>query len=227
MVCFRIGILTGVRIRRTSPMSDPIALASTGLAFFVVAVSPGPATISNAAIAMSYGRRTSLVYGLGLSCGLVFWGLVAASGMGAVLNTSLYVLPVLKALGGIYLLRLAWLSGRKALQPPTPATTQTTHNGTTWFWRGFILNLSNPKSVIAWMAALSVGLDPNADIAAIVLATSVCILVGFATNAFYSLLFSMDGMTRSYTRARRAIDGAVAGMFAIAGLGLIRSALQR
>ncbi len=70
-------------------MIDLISLASTGLAFFVVAVSPGPANISNATIAMNHGRKASLIYGLGLSCGLVFRGLIAASGMGAVLRSSL------------------------------------------------------------------------------------------------------------------------------------------
>ena len=75
--------------------SDTTGLIAVALAFFVVAVSPGPANLSKAAIAMAHGRRTSLIYGLGLSCGLVFWELVAASGMGAVLQSSLYLLMAL------------------------------------------------------------------------------------------------------------------------------------
>jgi len=75
-------------------MIDPLSLASTGLAFFLVAVSPGPATLSNSTIAMSHGRKTSLIYGAGLSTGLVFWGVIAASGMGALLQSSLYVLEL-------------------------------------------------------------------------------------------------------------------------------------
>jgi threonine efflux protein len=55
-------------------MIDLFSLFSIGLAFFAIAVSPGPANISNATIAMSQGRKTSLVYGAGLSTGLVFWG---------------------------------------------------------------------------------------------------------------------------------------------------------
>ena len=74
-------------------MTGLIAVAP---AFFVVAVSPGPANLSNAAIAMAHGRRTSLIYGLGLSCWLVFWGLVGASGVGAVLQSSLYLLMALE-----------------------------------------------------------------------------------------------------------------------------------
>ncbi|MDU8927451.1 LysE family transporter [Alisedimentitalea sp. MJ-SS2] len=206
-------------------MTDLIALASCGLAFFVVAVSPGPANISNATIAMSRGRKTSLVYGLGLSCGLVFWGLIAASGMGAVLQSSITLLIILKVLGGHYLLWLAWQSGRSALHPAQASATTVSEGH--WFWRGLILNMSNPKSVIAWMAALSIGIGPNDGLATVAAATLICIAVGFFNNALYSVLFSMGGMMRAYQKARRWIDGVVAGLFAVAGLGLIKSALSR
>lgn len=206
-------------------MTDLIALASCGLAFFAVAASPGPANISNATIAMSRGRRTSLVYGLGLSFGLVFWGLIAASGMGAVLQSSLTLLILLKILGGLYLLWLAWQSGRSAIDP-SPATT-TAITGGHWFRRGLILNMSNPKSVIAWMAALSIGIGPDDGLATVVAATMICIAVGFLNNVLYSMLFSLGGMMRAYQKARRWIDGVVAGLFALAGLGLIRSAFTR
>ena len=206
-------------------MFDSISLLSSGLAFFVVAVSPGPATLSNAAIAMSHGRRTSLIYGAGLSFGLVFWGLVAASGMGAVLQSSHYVLIVLKIVGGLYLLWLAFLSGRSALRAESHNITAVRKKR--WFLQGLLLNLSNPKSVFAWMAALSVGIDANDGFLAIAAATAVCIAVGFAVNALYSLVFSIGGIMRIYQRARRWVDGVVSGLFAVAGMGLIKSALDR
>ncbi|WP_424832646.1 LysE family translocator [Ruegeria sp.] len=206
-------------------MIDVSALAITAAAFFVVAVSPGPANISNAAIAMSYGRKTSLIYGFGLSCGLVFWGMVAASGMGAVLQSSFYVLMVLKVLGGLYLLWLAWQSGRSAMQPRSDNVT-VSYKGR-WFWRGLILNLSNPKSVIAWMAALSVGLGPDDSLISVAAATFVCVAAGFLNNLLYSVVFSVGGMMAGYRRFRRWIDGVVAGLFAVAGLGLVRSAFSR
>ncbi len=206
-------------------MIDPASLAVAAAAFFVVAVSPGPANISNAAIAMSYGRKTSLIYGAGLSCGLMFWGVIAASGMGAVLNSSFYVLMVLKVLGGLYLLRLAWQSGRSAMR--SRAEDVALPNKGRWFWRGLVLNLSNPKSVIAWMAALSVGLRPEDGLVSVAAATLVCIVAGFANNVLYSLAFSVRGMMAAYRRFRRWIEGIVSGLFAVAGLGLIKSAFSR
>lgn len=205
-------------------MTELLSLASTGLAFFIVAVSPGPATISNATIAMSYGRKTSLVYGAGLSFGLVFWGLIAATGMGAVLQGSLYLLMILQVLGGIYLLWLAYQSARSSLR--TDAETTVIPGEQRWFMRGLLLNMSNPKSVIAWMVALSVGVNSNADASAVAAATLVCIVVGFVTNGLYSMLFSIKGMMLGYQRFRGKIDAIVAMLFAVAGLGLIRSAIH-
>ena len=201
---------------------DLLSLMSSGMAFFIVAVSPGPATVSNATIAMSHGRKTSLIYGAGLSTGLVFWGLIAATGMGAVLQGSWYVLMVLKVLGGVYLLWLAYQSGRAAWHSNADVTVVASEHR--WFLRGLVLNMSNPKSVIAWMAALSIGMGSNADSSAVIAATFVCIMVGFATNALYSIVFSFDGMMLVYQRLRRRINAVVATLFTAAGFGMIRSA---
>lgn len=206
-------------------MIDIATLFAVAVAFWVIAASPGPANISNAAIAMRYGRRASVVYGLGLSVALVFWGILAATGMGAVLQASAWLLAVLKVLGGAYLLWLAWHSGRSALRPD--AVKDVEIGAGRWFWRGVILNLSNPKSVIAWMAALSMGLNPEDGVAAVGVTTLVCVVVAFGNNLTYSLVFSMGGMMAIYRRARRWIEGASAALFATGGLALIRSAVSK
>lgn len=206
-------------------MVDLTTLLAVGVAFWVIAASPGPANISNAAIAMRYGRRASVVYGLGLSVALVFWGVLAATGMGAVLQASVWLLMVLKVLGGCYLLWLAWQSGRSAMQPGDAPVTEIAAGR--WFWRGVILNLSNPKSVIAWMAALSMGLDPSDTVLSVVVTTLVCVVVAFFNNFSYSLVFSMGGMMAVYRRCRRWIEGASAVLFATGGLALIRSAVSK
>lgn len=86
--------------------------------------------------------------------------------------------------------------------------------------------MSNPKSVIAWMAALSVGLSSNVEPSAVTAATLVCIVGGFVTNALYSIVFSVKGMMLGYQHFRRKIDGLIAMLFAVAGFGLIRSGIN-
>ena len=61
----------------------------------------------------------------------------------------------------------------------------------------------------------------------VMIATTLCIAIGFLIYTAYAFAFSMSGAMGVYARARRWIDGIVAGVFAIAGLSLIRSAFIR
>jgi len=204
-------------------MMDPAGLSAIVAAFFVVAVSPGPATVAVATVSMQAGRRQGQMFGYGL--GLAFWGLVAASGMGTVLQGSTNVLTAIKLLGGAYLLWLAFQSSRSVFQDKA-VETYFDGNGR-WFIRGLILNLSNPKAVVAWMAALSMGMGNDDGITKVAMATLLCGLVGFVIYAGYALVFSRVGIMTKYRRFRRYVDGAVAVFLAVAGIGLIRSALAR
>ena len=200
-------------------------ILSVALAFFVVTVSPGPANIAVATVAMSAGRKNGLLFGAGLSFGLACWGIVAATGMGAVLQGSVHLLFALKIFGGMYLLWLAFQSGRAALKK-TVSVRDTPSKGR-WFTRGLLLNLSNPKAVVAWMAALSMGLGVGDNNGHLTTATLVCIALGFLNYATYAMAFSMPGFMVGYKRLRRWIDGIAAGLFAVAGIGLIRSTFSR
>lgn len=207
------------------PMPDIDNLLAVTLAFLIVTVSPGPANLATATVAMRSGRRDSLLFGAGLSGGLAFWGVIAATGMGTVLRGSEILLIGLKILGGLYLLWLGFQSARAAMQgdeskPVAPREGR-------WFLRGLALNLSNPKAVFAWMAALSMGMGSGAESGFVVTATAICMGVGFANYALYALVFSLPGVMAGYRRCSRWINGTVAGLFAWAGLSLMHSALTR
>ena len=204
-------------------MLDITSLGTVAAAFFVAAASPGPATIAVATVSMSAGRASGLRFGAGLSLGLAFWGLVAATGLGAALQASSHALAILKVLGGAYLLWLAYGAARSATRPG-PNVEAPRGSG---FMRGLFLNLSNPKAVLAWMATLALGLGSGSGVWQVVAATSLCMALGFAIYAGYAFVFSTPGAMGVYGKVRRWIDGAVAGLFALAGLGLIRSAFAR
>ncbi len=206
-------------------MPDIAGSVTVAVAFFVAAAAPGPATIAVAAVSMHAGRKAGLLFGLGLGTGLAAWGLVAATGLGALLEASGYALVSLKLLGGAYLLWLACSAARSAAG--AARTRADAAAGRHDFRRGLLLNLSNPKAVFAWMAVLTLGLGDGIGAVDVMLATATCMGLGFLIYAVYAVAFSTSGAMTVYRRARRWIDGAVAGLFALAGIGLIRSAFAR
>lgn len=206
-------------------MIDPVALMTIASAFFVVAVAPGPATLGCAAVSMAHGRRAGLGFGAGLGLGLMFWGVLAAVGLGAVLAASAPLLTLLKLAGACYLFWLAWQSGRSAMSETAAEPAQIAQGR--WVWKGVLLNLSNPKAVFAWLATLSLGLPPDAGVWAVSLATLICATIGFLVYLPWIFGFSHPPVMVAYRRVRRWVDGVVAALFATAGIGLIRSALTR
>lgn len=206
-------------------MSDLANLLPVLTTFFVVAASPGPATLATATVSMQAGRSNGMRFGAGLGVGLAFWGLIAATGLGTVLHASSIVLIAMKLLGGVYLLWLAYSSLRSAKR--ATAHFPEMNGAGKWFIRGLVLNLSNPKAVVAWMATLSLGFSDNSSAWQVATATLLCVGLGLSIYAGYVIVFSTDRAMQIYSRSRRWIDRTVAALFAVAGLGLIRSAVLR
>lgn len=204
-------------------MTELLAIAVT---FFVLAATPGPACIAVGLVALRHGRREGLLFGTGLGVGLAFWGIVAATGLGAVLQASADLLFVLKLLGAAYLLWLAFQAGRSALSSRATETPDPPPPGQS-FRRGLLLNLSNPKAVVAWIAVLSVGMGAASDIVFIGLATAVCILLGFLIYAGYALALSLPRVRQAYDRAASWIEGVGAVLMGAAGLSLAADAISR
>jgi threonine efflux protein len=135
------------------------------------------------------------------------------------------LLTLLKFIGGAYLVWLAIQSGRSAARRTEDTIVSVQKGG--WFWRGLVLNLSNPKAVVAWMAALSMGLGQETDAQAVAVATVICAVLGLMNYTGYALTFSLPRLHGRVPPSRRWIDGIAAGLFALAGFSLIRSALTR
>jgi threonine/homoserine/homoserine lactone efflux protein len=70
-------------------------------------------------------------------------------------------------------------------------------------------------------------LGGNDGIVSLISGVAVCMVVGFFTNAMYSIFFSYSGVMNWYQRASRWINGVTSLLFSIAGIGLIRSAFSR
>lgn len=99
-------------------MPEPFFLPANLLLMYSVYIvgtaSPGPSNLTIMAVGMDHGRRAAMVLAAGVITGSMFWGLLAGFGLAAVMATWGHALLVLKIVGGLYLLWLAYRAGRSA-----------------------------------------------------------------------------------------------------------------
>lgn len=129
----------------------------TALPFFaasvVLALAPGPDNVFVLLHSAAHGRRAGLVVVLGLCSGLLFHTAAVALGLAAVFAASATAFSVLKLVGAAYLVWLAWQSWRAPVGAESASATPALSAGTA-FRRGVLMNVTNPKVAIFFMAFL-------------------------------------------------------------------------
>ncbi|MCC2596294.1 LysE family translocator [Pusillimonas sp. MFBS29] len=130
-----------------------LALSFFGIAV-LLALAPGPDNLFVLMQSAMWGRRSGLVVVLGLCTGLIGHTLAVAVGLAAIFAASETAFTVLKLAGAVYLLYLAW----GALRAPShthESTSRAPRLATgTLFRRGIIMNLTNPKVSLFFLAFL-------------------------------------------------------------------------
>lgn len=104
-----------------------------------------------AVVSSSIGRQAGFAATLGIALGLLIVGLAAALGLAAVIANSRLLYEALRWAGVLYLFWLAWEAWRREEDTSSRASTAP---GSTYFVRGLITNLLNPKAGIFYLAVL-------------------------------------------------------------------------
>jgi threonine/homoserine/homoserine lactone efflux protein len=191
-----------------------ISLTFFGVAI-VLALSPGPDNLFVLMQSALWGRRAGLIVVFGLCTALIAHTAAVAIGLAAVFAASATAFTVIKLLGAAYLVYLAWsaFSAGVGASPDRAPPQQTP-----WqlYRRGVIMNLTNPKVSIFFLAFLpqftspargSLALQTFALGALFMLAT----LLVFGGIAFFSGVFG-EKIQRS-ARARRWLNRAAGAIF--------------
>lgn len=212
---------------------DQIAIYLPGIvlaysAFLLSIMSPGPNILAILGTSMAVGRRSGTALALGVASGSWCWAILTAAGLSALLASYAAALTVIKVVGGLYLLWLAYKAFRSAASAHDIEATRLAggDRSPSGYWlRGFVIQMTNPKAALAWIAVISLGLQPGAPLwvaFAIVVGTGI---FSTAIHCLYALAFSTAPMVRLYGRARRWIQGLLGTFFAFAGVKLLTSRL--
>ena len=195
--------------------------------YLVAAASPGPSNMAIMGTAMRDGRVPALVLAAGVMTGSLFWALLAATGISALLAAYAQALVAIKIVGGVYLLYLAFRAGRSAMRPTADLADigagRARPRYPSLYRQGPLMNIGNPKAVLAWMAIMSLGLRQDAAAGTLPAIIGGCAVLGIAVFGGYAMLFSTGPMIVLYGRIRRWVEGGLCALFAVAGFNLIAS----
>jgi len=199
---------------------DPDSIAVFFLASVVLGIAPGPDNIFVLAQSALYGSRAGLTVTIGLCTGLLVHTLAVALGVAALFQTSEWAFNTLKIIGAAYLLYLAWRAFSASADRPEPESAGSVETGQL-YRRGIIMNVTNPKVSIFFLAFLPQFTDPSQGVLWIqmVVLGLVFILATILVFGSVSLLAGTLGgwLTRSPSAQR--ILNSVAGVV-FAGLAI-------
>ncbi|HEY1749931.1 MAG TPA: LysE family translocator [Caulobacteraceae bacterium] len=140
-------------------MSVEAALLAFTAAAALLTITPGLDTAMVLRTAAVEGPRRAGLAALGVVCGCLAWGAVAALGIGALLAASHAAYVALKWAGAAY---LAWLGLRLLLRPrETFELARTAAPRGNWWLRGFLTNLLNPKVGVFYVSFLPQFVPPH------------------------------------------------------------------
>ncbi len=130
-------------------------MASFALVSFIIIVVPGPSVLFVISRGITLGRRAAITTVLGNETGLLVQVVAVAFGLGAIVERSIAAFTILKFAGAAYLIFLGVqaLRHRGALRAALHADLAAKSDKRI-FGDGFIVGVSNPKSVILFAAIL-------------------------------------------------------------------------
>ncbi len=193
-------------------------------AFLLAIASPGPNILAVIGTSMGVSRRSGMALAMGVATGSFTWALLTVFGLSALLASYASALIVIKVFGGLYLLWLAFKAFKSAMSAhDIEATELAGGKRTPWGYarRGYVIQMTNPKAALAWIAIISLGLSDGAPmwVGAVIVVGTFALSV--AIHLLYAVAFSTPVMVRIYGRARRVIQSVLGTFFALAGIRLL------
>ena len=188
-------------------LSPESALAFFSLAI-VLALAPGPDNLFVLMISAAEGRRAGFAVVAGLMVGVMGDALAVALGLAALFAASATAFNVLKLAGAAYLLYLAWGAWRAPASLGAPG--EPAQRAQAWprlVARGVVMNLTNPKVVLFFLALLPQFVQPGQGPVAGQIVWFGALFILAVTLVFGAVVLAADALRTRLARSARAQRG--------------------
>ena len=204
------------------------SLASLALLYLAALIIPGPNLLLVTHTAASASRRAALGVAFGIATGTLLWVGIAVFGVQKIFDAAPTLQTSLRVAGGVYLLYLAygllrslWVDRKSAANAVidvvgADVASEADSRHSSYFRRGLLTNLTNPKSFAFWTSVAVVSLDPNALLATRLLTVFMVAMMAVVWHVALAFVFSTPPAQRAYLRAKpmlSLVTGVVMGAF--------------
>ena len=206
--------------------SPQIAILATIAASFLAAVLvPGPSSITVMRTSLSCGARSGIGTAIGVACSNSFYAAAAAFGLVAIIEASGTAFAILKIVGGLYLLHLGlrMLVSRKRVTVQADSVLAIPFHRA--LLRGILIDLSNPKTIMAFLGIFAVAFPAHPSLSLSVLSVAIIGGISLTWHCLLGYLFARPGLRQAYHRAGRWIDGIAGAVIGTFGAALAASSL--
>jgi threonine/homoserine/homoserine lactone efflux protein len=190
---------------------DVSVLPAFLVAVVVILVTPGPDMAFMIATGIGQGRGAAVRGAFGVTTAMTVWVLIAATGLGVALTQLPSALDAIRLAGAAYLLVLAVTTWRHAGEEVAEAET-----APNVFRRGFLVNITNPKIALFFVAFLPqfLGSTSERPFAQILMLGLLLQLTGLLADLAVGSAAGLfrDVVLRRPT-VRRALDGAAGTVY--------------
>jgi homoserine/homoserine lactone efflux protein len=202
-------------------MAWQVWLAFVGAAI-LIALSPGAGAVQSMATGLTHGVRRGYWSIAGLETGLMLQLALVAVGLGAAVANSIVAFTVIKWIGVAYLLYLAVRQWRSAPVDLRAQVGRVVDGGrTALLVRGFLVNATNPKSLVFFLAVLPQFVVPTAPLLPQYLAIgATMIAVDLVVMGLYTGLSVRLVRWLNTPRQQTILNRVFSGLFAAAALVL-------
>lgn len=188
----------------------------------VVILIPGTGVIYTISNGLFFGARASTIAALGCTLGIIPSLLAAVLGLALLFHMSALVFQVVKFIGVLYLIYLAWSMWRSA-EGLSVNEKVSPLNWYSTLIKGFLINILNPKLSIFFLAFLPqfVPSEATTPVIAMIILGTVFMIMTFIVFVFYGLLaHSARTLILQSESMSKIIQRVFAGSFALLGIKL-------
>ncbi|MCB1648305.1 MAG: LysE family translocator [Pseudomonadales bacterium] len=184
-------------------MIAPESLAGFLLTSVLLCLAPGPDNLFVLTQSAMYGFRSGLLVTLGLCTGLIVHTSAVALGIAVIFQESTQAFFLLKTIGAMYLVYLAW----QALRAPVVSIDErrgSTLSRAALYRRGIFMNVTNPKVSVFFLAFLPQFADPAQGDLVLQFFVLGAIFIAATLGVFGSIAFAAGALGSWLGRSPRA-----------------------